>query len=1266
MGKLFFTIYLSFSQRKILPWIIIITILSVGGWRIVNTKFEEDILKVLPFKDDFIKYSEVLENSGIQDKLFITFETGSGRVDSTKSVLDAFVQQMGSVDSTFIDEVLYQFDDDLTTEVPNLVYEHMPIYMQDADYTYLDSLISDTSLLKQTLSANLTMLTSPAGMVMKRYVIEDPTGIGFKMLERLKELNVEKDFELKNGRVYHKSKNIGFMYLLPSEEAKTGGNTDLFLAQLEECVQNIESGSDVKITVFGALMVANANANRTKVDIYVTVSVTVFVLFFGLSLFFKDLLIVFKLFLPVILGALLSLICLSFRSEPISIIAIAIGSAILGMSIDFSLHIVNHWKGKRGAQKVFRDVATPILMSSLTTALAFLGLLFIKSPALSDLGIFAALSVTFSSLASLIFLPHLLKENTQPRTIGKLKYLTKPLRILTVLAIVFGAMNFTEVEFEKDLMQLNYMPDSLAQSQDYVQGLSNSSLRSSYLFSEGETLDQALEELEKDSFNLRNLKDKKYINYYTDVSLILKSEKAQKEAIQRWKAYWSSGKKEQLDSVLSVFGPRYRFRKGAFRKYFGKFENEPELLDSNDYAFISEKIFSENIIEKGDGYYVMSIVKYEEKNIAQPDSVFSSTHNTFLNKQVMATKLLDTLSHDFEDVVNYSFVVVFIVLLLAYGRIELTLITYIPIICGWVVTLGLMSLLGLKFNVVNIILTSLIFGLGIDYSIFYVRGFLNRYHYGEDEVATYRNSILLSAGTTLVGVGVLVLAKHPATHSVGVLSVIGILSVVTITLVLIPLMFNTLITKNTENGQIPNTALSFFGTILIGVFLLIGIVELSILAIPLQFKKVKNTRYDDFYHYALHLAAKFLAIIGAFYVRRDFDLKPDYRKHGAMIIANHQSSLDIMMMIASHPKLILATNDNVWKNKFYGFLVRSADYFNVTDGIESYQERVKAKIDRGYSVLIFPEGTRNEKPSTIKRFYKGAFMMAEAYNMDIFPVLLVGLNDVIPKGSLTIHPGKTRVVGLDIIKAEDEAWGTTYKERAKSIVAFMRAEYATILSEFRDEGYRARIINSNFIYKGPVLEWYQKIKVRLEKSYRFFNGVVPKGGTVVDIGCGYGFLAMSLGIASDKRNVIGVDYDEEKIETAKHLVSKPGNVNFVCGDALKLDIERADTYLMLDILHYLPRSLQEDLVQSCMQKLSTGGLLIIRDANTENEKKQKGTWLTEFLSTNLGFNKTEHKLDFVGKSDLVEMLSNFNYRMKTVKSSKVLSNLVYIIEKTDD
>ena len=151
----------------------------------------------------------------------------------------------------------------------------------------------------------------------------------------------------------------------------------------------------------------------------------------------------------------------------------------------------------------------------------------------------------------------------------------------------------------------------------------------------------------------------------------------------------------------------------------------------------------------------------------------------------------------------------------------------------------------------------------------------------------------------------------------------------------------------------------------------------------------------------------------------------------AVIVSNHQSHLDLMAIIMLTPKLIILTKGWVWHNPFYGIVIRYADYFPITD-TENMAAVVEEKVGKGYSVVIFPEGTRSPD-CHIQRFHRGAFYLAEKLGMDIIPVFIKGFGQVLPKISWHLHPGHMSLEVMPRIRRDDAQQMCGYREMTRKL-----------------------------------------------------------------------------------------------------------------------------------------------------------------------------------------------------------------------------------------
>lgn len=171
----------------------------------------------------------------------------------------------------------------------------------------------------------------------------------------------------------------------------------------------------------------------------------------------------------------------------------------------------------------------------------------------------------------------------------------------------------------------------------------------------------------------------------------------------------------------------------------------------------------------------------------------------------------------------------------------------------------------------------------------------------------------------------------------------------------------------------------------------------------------------------------------------------DFKKP-ALIVCNHQSQLDLMVQLSLTNKIIFLTNDWVWKNPVFGAIVRCAEYYPVSMGLDNLLPKLQNLVDRGYSISVFPEGTRSDN-GEINRFHKGIFHLASVLNLDILPLTLYGTGKVMPKHGWLIKKWPIWLkIGNRINQENLTALGETLRAQAKSL----RGEYLTVYDNLKN------------------------------------------------------------------------------------------------------------------------------------------------------------------------------------------------------------------------
>ena len=165
-----------------------------------------------------------------------------------------------------------------------------------------------------------------------------------------------------------------------------------------------------------------------------------------------------------------------------------------------------------------------------------------------------------------------------------------------------------------------------------------------------------------------------------------------------------------------------------------------------------------------------------------------------------------------------------------------------------------------------------------------------------------------------------------------------------------------------------------------------------------------------------------------------------------IIICNHQSHLDLMCQLVFSPKMVFLTKDWVWNNPTYGFLIRQVEYYPVAEGIEALMPKLRSLVERGYSIAVYPEGTRS-RTCKIGRFHQGAFYLAGQLGIGILPMYLYGPGKVLPPKTYTLQKSPIYIeVGKPITLDSLQAMGDTLRQ-ASTLRKHYVEKYESICNE---------------------------------------------------------------------------------------------------------------------------------------------------------------------------------------------------------------------------
>ncbi len=1157
MTKFFLRIYDFLAGKKVLSIVLLLIISALCVVSALKLNYKENIADFLPSDPEKERYTSVYDDLSNQGQITIIFSGDD--MDELMNTVDDFERNWHDLDTALlVNDLRCKVDDGLVFDAIDFIRENQPLFLTDKDYRRMDSLLAEPDYVATCMQNIRRMLAFPTASVVIEGVKSDPLNLYSPTLQRLTALNAAEGYRVEDEYLFNEAADKAFAFFSSPFSGSDTKNNAVLVTLMDDVIKmTMQDHQNVKISAVGAPTIAVTNAQRVKNDSFLSISLAI-VLIFSILMFTmarkRNLL---WLGISILFGWVFALAVIALFKTSISIIVVGIGSVIVGIAVNYPLHYLDHIKQEPNKREALKDVVQPLVIGNITTVAAFACLIFVKAEAMHDLGLFGALMLVGTILFVMVFLPlfavspkktHKLfvdsgKEPSERWRKIKLSAFW-PIVIITLILSYFSG----GTSFDADLHNINYMT---AQQKEDLALLSESMQKDGetdliYLVSENADFEKALEQNESIVDLLDNSDG---LMTVSGPNGLLPSIEKQQQSLEKWTDFWNNhagivedvrNEAVKVGFTVDAFNV---FTQNIDKQYVTKSADEMEVLTELCKTYTLQHDTLTRIVN-----FVRVPTDEAEEMKGQIRNMIGSGSVYAFSISDVGNNLVSALSDDFDYILYVCSIVVFFFLCLSFGRLELSILAFLPLTVGWMWILGIMNLSSIKFNIVNIILATFIFGQGDDYTIFITEGLLYEYAYGKKMLKNYRNSVILSGILMFIGIGTLIFAKHPAMRSLAEVAIIGMATVVFMACYLPPIVFGWLTKKKGKLREVPLTLKRMLYTALMLIVFFIAafvvVTPLTLIYIVL-WPRTKNKRYR--YH---QMICGFMRIALKLLPGVKFHLENKYGEtfdKPAVIIANHQSHLDLLCVMMLNPKVVLLTADWVWKNPIYGVIIRFAEFYPVSDGYDKNVERLQSLVNRGYSVVVFPEGTRSVT-CEILRFHKGAFQLAQALNVDILPVFIHGARDVMPKNDFVLREGNLYVeVGHRMSATEVKSMD------AKELRSHFHELYINHLEEIRkqreDVDYVMPLVKYKYIYKGSAVERVVRTNLKIIKTHsEEINSL--NYNTIAITNSGYGELAWTLALVHRDTQIYAFEADEDKYLIASHCSYIPDNLHFVNDDSI--------------------------------------------------------------------------------------------------------------------
>lgn len=671
------------------------------------------------------------------------------------------------------------------------LFARWPQLFTEGDAKTFDSLLQEASIREQ-LTDNLRILSQPEGIAMKDLILKDPLALREPLMKKLQDLSVLPKMRLEQE---HFVSPDGLHALIIAEtpiQITDAGGCIALVGHIEQLMkEHLQPGVRARL-VCGHLYTA-ANTRIIKQDLFRVFTASTIGLLIAFLLFLRRWSTLFVLVLP-FFAVLFALAFTSVAFTSISGITIGFGAVLLGLTIDFGLHVYFALQDtSRPARRIIESIALPLTMCAATSIAVFSMMFFSCMPGQRQLAAYSVAGLSAALFFSLLVLPHMIRPlATNGVRLSLLRPRSSRIPLVWMFLLACCVPLAFQVSFDGSLRNVGYMPPEVIADEIAIRDTWGDIRDRALAISEGGNLEEALQRNEGMADAVR----KRFPNTnMVSVTAMLPSRKRQQENLARWQTFWhEDGQMACAKSLLASQGEALGYAPEAFDSLFAWIDQPRTAFSFDDLAdaglmrwmepLAGENSQSASVVAFLEDSEAISAFFQEDDTVPEGVRFVSDTHfNAMMNAAI---------SHDFMFFLLLAAVSVTLFLVALFRNARRVALGLLPAASGVLMMLAVLTLLGMKVNLFNMLAAVLVIGLTADYGIFMVYRIEGRVHDGT------ARAVLASGFTTVAGFGALSLARHPALFSIGFTVLLGIVPALIAALIIVPLCAPA---KNTISGQ---------------------------------------------------------------------------------------------------------------------------------------------------------------------------------------------------------------------------------------------------------------------------------------------------------------------------------------------------------------------------------------------------------------------------------------------------------------------------------
>jgi predicted RND superfamily exporter protein len=608
-------------------------------------------------------------------------------------------------------------------------------------------------------------------------------------------------------------------------EIKSSNTIDESVTQTEELLEMInELDEENPNLVFNATGpgVLSVEINEVTGDANQIIGPSIFIIIIlVLFISFRKPSYVLIAILSLVISSLWLFGTMALLNIPFNVIAVALFPVVLGLGVDYSVHLFHSYKtelikGKTPGEAIRLSVdetGTAMFLAMVTTVIAFISFLSATIPPVRDFGILLAIGVIYTFITAITFSAPLryiidkrkkVKINFKTSRIGIINIMKITSRIvlchqkkifalmiLISLSMFIGASQI-ETGFDFDQFIPGDTPSLEIQDQ-IAEDFPFSSQNQEYILIEGDIATVLC--LKGISKTYENMDDDTHLGLNVDGSVKASSIMSMiNEAV------------DNNRSLVNIFNLNENYIPKSdkdVRLFFNYLKSNEEFESSfrslihendNDYNAALIRVYIDPSLETKEGN-VNDELQLLKQELNDDVDEFGNASAVVTGNFIVTLTITDSLTTSQVTSTIISIILATLVVIIVYKNPLLGLIAIIPVGVSMLWILGTMFYIGYSLNILTITVTSITIGIGIDYAIHATQ----RFRFTADRTGDFRTSVcetisqtggalLIAALTTTLGFGILVFAPIPPQQQFGLILAITIIYSFLTSVLLLPII----------------------------------------------------------------------------------------------------------------------------------------------------------------------------------------------------------------------------------------------------------------------------------------------------------------------------------------------------------------------------------------------------------------------------------------------------------------------------------------------